>query len=152
MQADRGTAFRLALAEGFLREAEQDFELGRWRSCVDNAQLAVENSGKAVLALFGVSPKTHDPAREIAALLRMGRVAEPLAGRLRQMLPDLLALGQAEHLLTDYGDEASYRLPWEIFTAESAEEALGCARKAAAGAREAVALMTSDGLPHPEPQ
>jgi len=32
--------YRLRLAEGFLKEAEQDFGLERWRSCVDNAQLA----------------------------------------------------------------------------------------------------------------
>lgn len=36
---------------GFQAEAEQDFTLERWRSCVDNAQLAVENAGKAVLSL-----------------------------------------------------------------------------------------------------
>ncbi|HYK91359.1 MAG TPA: HEPN domain-containing protein [Acidobacteriota bacterium] len=64
------TQYRLRLAEGFLREAEQDFQLERWRSCVDNAQLAVENAGKAVLALFGVIPKTHDPARQVAQILR----------------------------------------------------------------------------------
>ena len=37
-------SYRLALAEGFLAEAEQDLDLNRWRSCVDNAQLAVENA------------------------------------------------------------------------------------------------------------
>jgi len=36
--------YRLRLAIGFLEEARQDLSLGRWRSCVDNAQLSVENS------------------------------------------------------------------------------------------------------------
>jgi hypothetical protein len=40
------------LAKGFQQEAEQDFQLQRWRSCVDNAQLSVENSGKAIIALI----------------------------------------------------------------------------------------------------
>jgi HEPN domain-containing protein len=62
VRASDDVAYRLALAEGFLAEAEQDVGLGRWRSCVDNAQLAVENAGKAVLMWFGVPPKTHDPA------------------------------------------------------------------------------------------
>ena len=48
MRADRDVAYRLALVEGFLAEAEQDVGLERWRSCVNNAQLAVENAGKAV--------------------------------------------------------------------------------------------------------
>jgi len=39
-------SYRLALAKGFLTEAEQDMTLERWRSCVDNSQLAVENAGK----------------------------------------------------------------------------------------------------------
>ena len=59
MHAEKATDYRLALARGFLEEAEQDRELGRWRSCVDNSQLAVEDSGKAVISLFGVSPKTQ---------------------------------------------------------------------------------------------
>lgn len=45
--------YRLGLAKGFLNEAEQDFTLERWRSCVDNSQLSVENAGESVLALFG---------------------------------------------------------------------------------------------------
>jgi HEPN domain-containing protein len=66
----REVDYRIALAAGFLAEAEQDFTLERWRSCVDNAQLAVENAGKAALASFGIAPKTHEPARQIAVVLR----------------------------------------------------------------------------------
>lgn len=36
--------YRLKVARGFLGEGRQDVELGRWRSAVDNAQLAVENA------------------------------------------------------------------------------------------------------------
>ena len=71
MKASENAAYRLGLAEGFLGEAEQDLSLERWRSCVDNAELAVENAGKVVLALFGVASKTHDPAQPIAILLRI---------------------------------------------------------------------------------
>ena len=46
MKLPREAEYRLALAEGFLREAEEDFRLERWRSCVDNAQITVENIGK----------------------------------------------------------------------------------------------------------
>ena len=93
MSASRDVAYRIALAAGFLVEAEQDFVLERWRSCVDNAQLTVENAGKAALALFGIVPKTHDPARQIASILREQALPAEVSELLRAMLPDLLILG-----------------------------------------------------------
>jgi len=60
--------YRLNLAKGFLKEAQEDFQLKRWRSCVNSAQLSVENSGKAILMLFGISPKTHEPAKHLRKL------------------------------------------------------------------------------------
>jgi HEPN domain-containing protein len=122
-------AFRIALAEGFLVEAEQDFTLQRWRSCVDNAQLVVENSGKAALALFGIAPKTHDPAHQIASILREQTLPPHVSDLLHVMLPDLLVMGAKTHFLTDYGDEASYTLPWDLFTQATAEDALRSARQ-----------------------
>ncbi len=112
MSTSRDVDYRLALAEGFLAEADQDFALKRWRSCVDNAQLAVENAGKAALSLFGIVPKTHDPARQIAAILREQELPDGVSELLHAILPDLLVLGTETHFLTDYGDEASYTLPW----------------------------------------
>ena len=93
MSASRDVAYRIALTAGFLVEAEQDFVLERWRSCVDNAQLTVENAGKAALALFGIAPKTHDPARQIASILREQALPAEVSELLRAMLPDLLILG-----------------------------------------------------------
>jgi hypothetical protein len=75
MTASESVRYRLALAAGFLVEARQDRELQRWRSCVDNSPLVVENAGKAVLLLFGMSPKTHDPGRQLTELLRTDTVA-----------------------------------------------------------------------------
>ena len=94
MNASKDVAYRIALAGGFLSEAEQDFTLERWRSCVDNAQLAVENAGKAALALFGIAPKTHDPARQIAAILREQELPANVSELLHAMLPDLLVWAQ----------------------------------------------------------
>ena len=128
MNAPDEVAYRLALAQGFLTESEQDIDLARWRSCVDNAQLTVENAGKTILASFGVTPKTHDPAKQVAALLRNQSLREDIRDQMQRLLPELLALGAAEHFLTDYGDEATYTLPWDLFTQESAVDALATAR------------------------
>ncbi len=135
MSASRDVTYRIALAAGFLAEAEQDFTLGRWRSCVDNAQLAVENAGKAALALFGISPKTHDPARQIAGVLREQELPADVSELLHAMLPDLLVLGTETHFLTDYGDEATYTLPWDLFTRQTAEDALQSALRSVQKAR-----------------
>ncbi len=145
MRARDEVTYRLALAEGFLAEAEQDWNLQRWRSCVDNAQLAVENAGKAVLALFGAVPRTHDPALQMAAILRTQPVPAPIREMMQRLLPDLLALGSAEHFMTDYGDESIRALPWELFTRESAAEALDAARRAVPLAQEiARAFLATD--------
>ena len=42
--------------------------------------------------------------------------------------------------MTDYGDEASYKLPWEIFDKESAESALAAARKCQTASEEIVQM------------
>jgi hypothetical protein len=39
MPAPEEVSYRLRLVFGFLEEARQDFNLGRWRSCVDNSQI-----------------------------------------------------------------------------------------------------------------
>ena len=126
--------YRVRLAQGFLAEAEQDFTLERWRSCVDNSQLTVENAGKSILALFGVVSKTHDPAKQIGQILRTRSVPSAIRERIQQMLPDLLALGSEEHFLTDYGDEVSMRVPWELFDEAAASDAVQAARRSAQSA------------------
>lgn len=52
----------LKLANGFLEEARQDMTLQRWRSVMDNVQLAIENATKSALAVIGPVGRTHQPA------------------------------------------------------------------------------------------
>lgn len=103
---------------------------------MDNAQLAVENAGKAVLSLFGIAPKTHDPARQIAAILREQELPKNMSDLLHAMLPDLLVLGAETHFLTDYGDESNYTLPWDLFTKQTATDALLSAQRSVQMARD----------------
>jgi HEPN domain-containing protein len=133
--------YRLGLAEGFLKEAEQDLGLKRWRSCVDNSQLAVENSGKAVLALFGVPSKTHEPAKHLAVFLENRKLPNEIHDTIKDMLPDLLTLGLEEHFMTDYGDESSYVLPWDLYDEGSAVRAVEAARRCYAKATYAVRMV-----------
>jgi HEPN domain-containing protein len=102
-------AYRLGLAQGFLKESEQDFETERWRSCVDNAQLVAENSGKAVLALFGAAPKTHEPARALMLLLQKSDLPPEAQSLVQNMVPDLQSLGEEEHFHT----RVCHQSPWQ---------------------------------------
>jgi HEPN domain-containing protein len=129
MSPKRDAEFRLKLAAGFLREAEEDFRLSRWRSCVDNAQMAVENAEKAVVAMRGPVPKVHQLKGVLSKLLKDARLKslnEEIAGL--QEIGE--RLGFEEHIRTDYGDETRYQTPWELFDQGSAEEAAGLARRA----------------------
>lgn len=128
MNSREDVDYRLNLAKGFLKEAQEDFQLKRWRSCVANAQLSVENSGKAILMVFGVSPKTHEPAKHLSKLIQKSKIPEEIKARIKEILPEFLILGVEEHFMTDYGDESSYKLPWDIFDEKSAKLALKAAQ------------------------
>ena len=141
MNSNQDVEFRLSLAKGFLNEAEQDFDLRRWRSCVDNAQLAVENAGKSILTLFGIPPKTHEPAKNLARLVNDSEIPSNIRGAIKNLLPELLTLGVEEHFMTYYGDEAAYILPWELFTEESARVALQSAKQCTSDSEKIIKLV-----------
>ena len=57
--------YRFRIAQGFLEESRQDVALTRWRSAVDNAQLATENAAKAVS--FGGTCRKNPSTRFVIA-------------------------------------------------------------------------------------
>jgi HEPN domain-containing protein len=138
MNCHEDVEYRLNLAQGFLQEAEEDHQLSRWRSCVANSQLSVENAGKAILMLFGVAPKTHDPAKHLATLIHNDQIPHAITDRIKEGLSDFQTLGVEEHFMTDYGDEPSHRLPWDIFDEDSASSALNSARSCLSIAQQIV--------------
>lgn len=135
-------SYRLRMAEGFLKEAEADFQARRWRACVSHAQLAVEHALKAIIACFTLPPKTHNPAQVLMTLLRQGQI--PI--HWEQEVENLASLGQnlgpEVHIRTDYGDEPFELTPWELFDEEDAQEALAIAREVIARTR---ALIQATG-------
>lgn len=131
-------AYRLKLAQGFLREARQDVGLGRWQSSLDSAQLSVENAGKTVLALFGLVGRTHSPATQIRRLVGEARLDAELSEFLERLAELAELLGPDIHIQTDYGDEAGRRTPWELFDEEDARQALAIAGEAVTLANQLV--------------
>ena len=129
MDLHRDVDYRLELARGFLNEAEQDCSLKRWRACVSGSILVLENSGLAVLMLFGVSAMTHKPARHLSQLMAEGTVTKEVAELIEEILPELEKYDSHEKMLAKYGNESSYQLPWELFNEAEAMQALEAARK-----------------------
>ena len=121
--------FRRRLAAGFLNEARLNYQYQLWRSCVDHAQLSIENSGKLIIALFEPVEKTHNPARQLQRLVDHKRLDDSFKPRLDGIISILDRFGMEEHFMTDYGDETTHTDPWSLFDEKDAQEALGMAEK-----------------------
>ena len=130
MTGHQDAEYRLKVAQGFLNEASQDVGLGRWRSAVDNAQLAVENSAKAVLSLLGPVGRTHNPAVPLQQALADGLFALAYRQPIRRLVELAELMGPDVHVQTDYGDEVGRRTPWELFDQSDAQQALAMAEEA----------------------
>jgi len=136
--------YRLELARGFLREAEQDLALRRWRSAVKNAQLSVENAAKAVISQSCPAPKSHQVAQELRSLLQEADAPRERADLLTELAECAEILGADVHIRTDYGDEVERVTPWALFSREDAEEAIGYAGRALSLATVILGVPTDD--------
>lgn len=130
MQATDEIQYRLRLAEGFCEEARQDKALQRWRSCVDNSQVSVENAAKAALSLLGPVGRTHNPATLLRQALKEGRFAQTIQPQVERLAECAELLGPDIHVKSDYGDESRQRTPWELFDESDAQQALNLAEEA----------------------
>jgi HEPN domain-containing protein len=133
-----GADYRLRVAHGFLSEARQDVALARWRSAMDNAQLAVENAAKAVLAMLGPVGRTHNPAPLLRQALHDGTLAVPDPGKVQRLAELAELLGFDVHVQTDYGDEMAGFTPWELFDEADARQALLMAEEAVSLTQEII--------------
>jgi HEPN domain-containing protein len=138
MTGVNSTNYRLKIAQGFLAEARQDVGLARWRSAMDNAQLAVENAAKAVLATLGPVGRTHSPAPLLRQALYDGTLSVSDPGRVQRLAELAELLGFDVHVQTDYGDEMAGLTPWELFDEADARQALAMAEEAMSLAQETI--------------
>jgi HEPN domain-containing protein len=138
MQITEEVSYRLRLAEGFLNEARQDLELRRWRSCVDNSQLSVENAAKAVLALLGPVGRTHNPAAILRQGLADGLFSNDVSEYVSKIAEHAELLGHDVHMETDYGSEVGWRTPWELFDEADADQSFDIAEQAVHLAKQTI--------------
>lgn len=141
MNGSEHAYYRLNLARGFLAEGEQDMQLERWRSAVDNAQLVVENAAKAVLALVMPVGRTHHPAPLLREAIDTGLFAEDIVPSVLRVAECAEQLGYDIHIQTDYGDETAGATPWDLFGEEDAQEAIALARESLVLAERVIQLL-----------
>lgn len=135
--------YRLRLARGFLDEARQDLSLQRWRSCVDNGQLSIENSAKTILALYGPIAKTHRVVDLLKDLVEKKNLPAPLHQKLELSIPLFETFGFEKHVLTDYGNEDEMIDPWQLFDVNDAKKAFETAKSCLGVAEEIEASFES---------
>jgi HEPN domain-containing protein len=121
--------YRKRLAIGFLKEARLNFSYELWRSCVDNSQLSIENSGKMIIALFEPVEKTHHPSHQLKRIVDHKRLDDVFNPGTDELISILDRFGTEEHFMTDYGDETTRTDPWSLFNKEDAEEALAMSER-----------------------
>ena len=133
--------YRLKLALGFYKEAEQNLKYKQYRSCVDNSQLSIENSAKAIIVCFIPLGKTHSPSQGLRKLLQEERITDQVRKGIEEIIPIVEEHGFEEHILSDYGDEEGYKTPWEIFDKKSAEDIHGDATRVLTKAKEIISSI-----------
>ena len=119
-------------AVGLLREAKEDLDSAirsvcskEWRTAVLYSQLAIEKSGKAAISCVETFDWTHDPSKQLNALVETGRLPADLA-------PLAIYAHEAApwHGRSTYGARINnYRQrPSELCTEQVAVDLLGKAR------------------------
>jgi len=131
MNPSEDSLYRLRVAVEFLDTAERNFAQGDWARCVQQAQIAVENAAKAILAYVEPVPRTHEPHRQLEALLAtMPELPNNIVASVKVVIAACQHLGMREHVLATYGDEENRLTPSQIFHQPEATKAIEHARNA----------------------
>ncbi len=92
--------------------------------------MAVENAAKAVLALLGPVGRTHAASAALRRVLDSGRFSASATSQVTRLAELADQLGWDIHVVSECGDEADRRTPWELFDETAACEALTAAEEA----------------------
>lgn len=144
--SERDAEYRVRVARGFLREAREDMKLGRWRSCVDGAVVAVENALKGVIALWSPVPHTRWPDQALVSMLEAQQIPESFCGEVKQIVGMADVFRHEVHMQTDYGDETASETPWQLFERKDARRAYKDAKHLVRAAKALFKAAVSEGF------
>jgi HEPN domain-containing protein len=139
MNPHEDALYRLRVASEFLDAAELALNNSRWALCEQQAQIAVENAAKAILAQVDPVPQTHEPHHQLEALLAtMPELPPDVVAAINVVIAACRQLGRREHVLATYGDEKRRLAPSQIFHQPEATAAIEHARNAVSNAEQVI--------------
>ena len=134
--------FRLKLARDHLEIAVKSLDSGIYPVAVHYAQLSIENSAKAIIALFKPPTWSHRPGSELHKLVDEREELKKYKVFLKK-LSKVVDEVSRHHGLATYGDIETLRTPQEIYSKEDAEKLVQLARKIFQKTKQIVDEITS---------
>jgi len=133
LNSEEEAKYRLILAEGYLRRAEEALIREDHFAVISNSQLAVENSAKAVISCFRIPSWSHDPSNELLEVIEENRdnIEKRINANIFQELNNLASYAHnlaPEHGRMSYGDPSLRIPPWDLANSKRASEALSYAQ------------------------
>lgn len=134
MNSEEEAKYRLTLAQGYLKRAEEASKHGDHLAVISNSQLSVENSAKAVISCFRIPSWSHDPSNELLEVTESNRdkIEKRTGINVYHALSTLASYSSnlaPEHGRMSYGDPSLRIPPWDLANAKRAKEALSYARE-----------------------
>ena len=93
------------------------------------------NAVKAAIARFVPVPRTPDLVTALDGLLGSGRLPPGQRDVIVELRQCASELGHEQHIRSDYGEEAAFKTPWELFDAADAYRAMAVAERSVTLAR-----------------
>jgi len=104
-----------------LRDAEEAFIRGDYRSTAASSQLVAENVVKAIIAVYRIPSWSHDPSNELRELLTN------MSMNIRSFVEELAEITESlasEYGRAIYGEPLQGLTPWEIYDRDYAKKDL----------------------------
>lgn len=141
MNSEEEAKYRLTLADGYLRRAEEASTRGDHFSVISNSQLAVENSAKSVISCFRIPSWSHDPSSELLEVIEENKdkIEKRIEINVYHELSTLASHSSdlaPEHGRMSYGDPSLKVPPWDLANPQRASEALSYAQHSVKIAKE----------------
>lgn len=134
--------YRLRLAREHLEEAVKALGASALVAAIHEAQLSIENSAKAVIAVFKPPSWVHNPGPELRELVREGRAPSRRARSAMLRLAEIAEEAAPHHALSSYGDVRREATPRDIYTEGDARRLVGMASEALRIATDLIAILT----------
>ena len=111
--------YRLDLSREHLDESTRALKADAYIAAIHEAQLAIENAAKAVIAIFSIPSWIHNPAPELREIAK--RVQEKEIRDLIEELAEIAEIAAPYHAGSSYGNAERRLTPRQVYTRREAQ-------------------------------